>query len=70
MSSLPDSFVFTDVQKANAEVDRLYRAVSLSGDVVMSLLDMVSDANFPEAKRVADDLCAKLDAISDERDAQ
>jgi hypothetical protein len=28
---------------------------------------MVSDADFPEANRIADDLCAKLDAISDER---
>jgi hypothetical protein len=65
--NIPAQFIFTDVAAANAEVARLYRAVGLSGEAILQLLHSVSDEDFPAAKRIADALCERLDAISDER---
>jgi hypothetical protein len=70
MTDLPEIFIFTDVAKANAEVSRLYRATAISGAAIVTLLEMMPDDKFPAAKQIADDLCAKLDAISAEREQE
>ncbi len=68
MSQIPEIFVFDDVAKANAEVERLYRAVSASGNAILGLYGLVPNERLFDAQPILDGLTDALDAISTERE--
>ena len=66
---IPPSFVFTDLDAANAEVSRLYRAVACSGAALADVLDLLPEHLWPKAETIAHAFMKTLDAITAEREA-